>query len=144
MAAETTIRDVIHQVFATEFSDLEFVYRDDKLHESLGDDGRNYLGTSPLRRYPSPDNANARETEVLVQFYLAYSLKVDRQQAVDPSVIEGYVERFEAALKDPSRVASTAVWYFVVDLIEYPEDPTGNITRFEAQVRGIGENSAQI
>lgn len=144
MAPETEIRNVIKSVIQTEFSGLEFIYSDDKIHESLGSDGTARIATSPLRRYKSLDDANVREVEVLVQFYLPYNLKVDPEQAVDPSVIEGYAEQFEAAIKDPSRVSSDLVWYFVIDLLEYPEDPTGNMTRFEAQVRSVGTNTAML
>lgn len=138
----TQTRAALKTVIESEFSAENFTVLDDRLHESLGDKGVR-IGTSPVREYPSSNNMNVLNSEILVQFYGKWRKEIDPTQQVDPSIIEGYAERFRRAVNgaDPK---TEYVWFFNVLEISYPNDPTGNKTRFEARVLATGENSAII
>lgn len=127
-----------------EFAAEGFPVKDDKLHRSLGAKGT-VLGVYANRATASPRNRMVNEMEVVVQFYGKYDLKVDPEQTVSPSKIEGFADRFRNALRtrqpDPN---TSAVWYFTLERIEYPDDPTGNKTRFEATLVARGNNGALL
>ena len=39
-------------------------------------------------------------------------------------------------------MGTTTLWYMTVTSVDYPKDPTGNKSRFEATVRAYGQNTA--
>jgi len=143
IAPETTARKALITALETEFAADQFPVKDDKLHPSLGD-SRTMLGV-----YPERSTANARdkfvnEYEIVVQFFGKYTLEVDREQTVSPTVIETQAERFRQSIRSGADPRTGAVWYFDLLRIVYPDDPTGNKTRFEATVVARGNNSALI
>lgn len=129
-------------VFDTEFTAEGFTMEADRLHESLG----RYsvaVGVSPIEERAVSNNRLVSEHWIFVQFYGLWDDAVDPTTQVDPSVITGYAERFKSSLRvaqatDPH---TDMVWFFDVDRIQYPNDPTGNKTRFEATIRAFGNNS---
>lgn len=139
-APETITRAAIKGLLETTFPGVPI--RDDKLHGSLGAQGA-VIGTSPIRARPWNRDAAVQDTEVLVQFYNKYTLKVDPTQAVDPAIVEDLADKFRLALKGGYK-GSGAVWYFMLVDITYPDDPTGNKTRFEARVVAKGNNDSLI
>jgi hypothetical protein len=143
-APETEARNALIAMLAAEFAAEEFPIRDDKLHRSLGSKGT-ILGVYPERMVASPRDRYVSEMGLVVQFYSKYDLKVDPQQTVSPAKIEGFADRFRNALRtsnpDPN---SPGVWYFTLERIEYPDDPTGNKTRFEAHLTARGNNGALL
>lgn len=142
-APETTAREALIAVLATEFAAEQFPIKDDRLHESLGWDGT-VIGVSPERTLSNPGNRYVSDIELLVQFYGRYNKEVDPKQTVSPSVIEGFAERFRSSLRQGVDPNTGSVWYFTLDRIEYPRDPTGNKTRFEAYLVAKGNNSALV
>lgn len=139
-APETLARQALINVLATKFAPVEV--RSDRLHASLGDEFP-VIGVYPERTAPEPRNSYQNEFQLAVQYFNQYEKKVDRQQTVDPAVIEDLAEKFRATLKaaDPK---TGAVGYFELSRIEYPPDPTGNMTRFVAYVTAYGNNSALV
>lgn len=143
-APETTARQSLIAVLATEFAAEQFPIKDDRIHQSLGHSGT-VIGVSPERTISAPDNRYVNQIEILVQFYGKYNKEVDPKQTVSPSTVEGFAERFRSALRTGGVDPNTGlVWYFVLDRIEYPPDPTGNKTRFEAFLVARGNNSALV
>lgn len=126
-----------------EFDPDGFEISSDKLHKSLGRDGITRIGVSPVEETPLHSNRLVTGYIVLVQFYGAWPDKIDPQTAVDPSIVETYAERFKRSLKgnDPN---TPSAWYFLLTGLTYPDDPTGNISRFEAKVTVMGTNSALV
>lgn len=135
--AATALKAIIDDEFSTE----SYTAIHDRLHESLGT-RRTEIGISPLRWTPMPRNRNVRDTYIFVQFYDRWDKEIDPAQTVNPTRITGYAARFEEAVQrqqatDPG---TGDVWYFDVDEVTFPEDPTGNKTRFEAVIHARGNN----
>lgn len=139
----TSARSAIAAALTTEFAAEGFTPVNDRLHESMGGDGRTRIGTSPIRSRPMPSNKLVQVSEVLVQFYGKWKKEIDPETRVDPAAIENYVERFLRRMRTSDPGTGT-VWYFDVAEVTYPNDPTGNKTRFEARVNAYGNNPAHI
>lgn len=142
-SAETAARAVIKAALETEFAAEGFPVYDDHLHESLGWDGKTRIGTSPIDSAPLASNEQVLVIRVKVQFYGKWNKEVDPDQRVDPGRIEEYAERFRRRMQTSDPHTDTN-WYIRVRRVAYPKDPTGNMTRFEAEVAVIGNNSALI
>lgn len=142
-APETTARNALITALKTEFAADQFPVKDDKLHGSLGD-SRTTIGVYPERSTATANNKYVTQYELVVQFYGKYTLEVDREQTVSPSVIETQAERFRQSIRSGVDPKTGAIWYFDLVRIVYPDDPTGNKTRFEAFIVARGDNSALI
>lgn len=140
-APETEARLQLIDLINAEFTPEGYSAIGDRLHESLGDKGTR-IGVSPQRARPTRDE-NVLGTELLVQFYGKWDKDINPEQVVNPTKVETYAERFRRALRtsDPK---TGRVWFFRLTSMDYPEDPTGNKSRFEATVVAVGENSALI
>lgn len=145
MDSYAAVSTALKSVIAAEFSAESITARDDKLHESLGLEGIE-VGVSPIRQIPKPGNATAMETYVLVQFYMMWEKIVDPSTQVDPTVVTAMADRFRRKVESVQATApgTNDMWYFEVTTTEYPDDPTGNKTRFEATVKATGDNTALI
>lgn len=141
-APETTARLKLKQLLDAEFAPEGFATDNDRLHGSIGWKGTR-IATSPVRSSPKANDFNVMRMELLVQFYGKWSKEVNPEQKVDPEVIEVFAERFRRALRtgDPN---TSSVWFFRLLSISYPPDPTGNLTRFEAQVEAVANNPALL
>lgn len=131
--------------FNQEFQPEGFVMIPDKLHESRGK-RRVDVSVSPLRDTLMPNNNVVQHTNIFVQFYNIWDERIDPDTQVNPYTITGYAERFRQCVQR-SQVqyeGSAEVWYFDVESIEYPDDPTSNKTRFEATIRAYGNNAGLI
>lgn len=139
----SVLAGALEQVILNEFEDdsPKITVVHDRIHESLGYNGRGYVGISPVR-----ENSERITTNItaLVQFYDAYSLEIDPEQHVDPRNISNKAERFRRAVQKARIIADELVWYMDVTYIEYPNDATGNKSRFEATVITQGENTGLI
>lgn len=139
----TTARAKLVDILSTEFAADNFQVLGDRLHKSLGIDGKTRIGVSPLDENPVSNNRLITPYRVFVQFYGAWKDVIDPTQIVDPTPLEDYAERFKQALigNDPD---TNSTWFFRLDRLTYPEDPTGNMTRFEADVSCFGENTSLL
>ena len=132
--AATALKTIID----AEFTDRSAAATHDKLHESLGY-RRLEIGLSPIRRVLQPGNEIVAQQFILVQWYDLWDKEIDNEQTVNPFNIAEMAYRFETALESQSATASNQVWFFKVPTIEFPDDPTGNKTRFEATVVAYGD-----
>lgn len=144
-SAYETLATALKAIIDTEFVQEGFVAVHDRIHESVGSE-RTSIGISPERWIPTPQNRNVKLTYVLVQFYNRYQLDIDPEQVVDPLVITNYAERLERAIQtqQASTPGTGEMWYFDVDSVDFPQDPTGNKSRFHMVVLGRGDNAALI
>ena len=139
----TTIRGIIKDVLETEFAGDGLIVLDDRLHPSLGSDGA-IAGVSPLNETEVDLQASTLVTRVRVQVYGFWDKQVDNAQTVDPSAIEAWAHRFRVALRAQAQGTTGDFWFLRLVAVDYPPDPTGNITRFEAEVHGWGANSGLV
>lgn len=130
-------------IIDVEFADELIVATHDKLHESMGLEGIE-VGISPTDQVPLSSNANVLDTGLFVQFYGLWEKMVDPTQQVDPRLVTGWADRFRRRVESTQAGAagSSEVWYYEVLRVEYPDDPTGNKSRFNAYVRARGDNTA--
>jgi hypothetical protein len=132
----TALKTVIDIEFALE----GIVAIHDNLHEAIGR-RRIAVGIAPEEDIVNGGNALVQETWVQVKFYDLWDPKVDPEQSVNPLKITAYAERLRDALRTASVTASGQMWFFDVRRVRYPDDPTGNKTRFVASIRAYGNNS---
>lgn len=142
MAPETEARNQLMSLLNAEFAPEALTAEDDKLHASLGWEGPR-IGVYPDQSETMMSNNFVRDTTIVVQFYAQYDKQIDPEQSVSPSLIEGYADRFRNKLRGGD-VNTAANWYFKLSRILFPDDPTGNKTRFEAWVVARGNNGSQI
>lgn len=144
-SAYETLATALKAIIDAEFAAEQFVAVHDRLHESLGAT-RTEIGISPENWRPMPNQRSIKLTYVLVQFYNRYDLDIDPTQKVDPLVIAGYAERLESAIQttQASTPGTGEMWYFDVESVDFPQDPTGNKSRFHMVVLGRGDNAALI
>lgn len=143
MAPETEARNLLITLLKETYAAEQFPVRSDKLHRSLGDGGT-VIGVYTNSTAHARD-ALVGEINITVQFYGHYKLEVNREQTVDPAVIEAYAERLRATIRANKSLPHTpGVWYMNVERTLYPEDPTGNQTRYEMTIRAYGNNTALL
>ena len=131
--------------FDLEFAPEGFVMIYDKLHESLGRE-RVEVGVAPTEDVVSERNGVVQETWLEIRFYGLWKQEISPTTQVDPTQITEYAERLRDALRrtratDPG---TDQVWYFDVRRTIYPDDPTGNKTRFHMLVRALGNNAGLV
>lgn len=120
----------------------DWTIRQGRLHDSLGDVG-NVAGVSPEEDAVG-GNAYVLKPLVLVQVFLKWEKVVDNQRVVDPTPIENLADAFREECRTRQGVNTDEVWFLEVERLWYPNDPTGQKTRFHANIRGHGDNNAVI
>lgn len=140
-----TIAAGIKDAFEAEFAPEQLTMRYDNLHGANGQK-RVEVGIAPAEDVPNARNMVALESYVEVKFYDIYKDSRSPDTQVDPRKITEYAERFRRCLQNAGvrDVATSDVWYFDVMRIRYPNDPTGNKTRFVATIRAFGNNSGLV
>jgi hypothetical protein len=140
--AYSTVANIIESVVLTEFADeFNLIVAHDRIHESVGIDGMVRVGISPEEEMES--GYESRMT-ILIQFYGTWVEDVDPLQVVDPRVITNKAERLKTALQNERTVGTPEAWFFDVTNIRFPNDPTGNKSRFEMGVSVRGNNTGLI
>lgn len=140
-----TVAIAIQQIIAIEFATEGFTAILDNLHESLGRE-RVDIGIAPIEDYPQGTNELLQETFVEVRFYDLWTQEISPDTVVNPARITGFAERLKKALRraDAMDPGTDQVWYFSVRRTQYPNDPTGNKTRFHMTIRAFGNNAGLI
>lgn len=141
----TALRERLVAALNVEFAADSIVFGNDKLNASLGQNGP--IGAV----YPGEDAERVGQIAVItvtayVQLFLQWKAVVDPKQVVDPSAIEILAERVRRACQadDIAGPNDAHLWYYRVSRIEYPPDPTGNISRLVATVTADAQNPALI
>lgn len=141
-----TAAEQLAAIIDAEYAPEGFVVEHDNIHESLGSDGRTRLGLAPMYDIPQARDLNVQETWIEFRFYGGFDKKVDPNQSVDPRIVTTFAERFRRAIKAsyvPSN-GTPGMWFYTIERIEYPNDATGNKTRFVARVCAYGQNSGLV
>lgn len=145
MPAPETI--VLERVAAA--ADAALVPRDlpecafDKLLRAAGKDGAR-VAVYQEEAAPNARNRLVLEVPVVLQVYLAFEAEPDENLVVDPRVIAEHAQAFREALRGPAGQATDpSPWFLKLQAVRYPDDPTGNKSRFEALIVGVGENEIE-
>lgn len=139
--AATAIKVVIDTEFEPEGITAIF----DNLHDAQG----RYavaVGIAPEEDATMNGNALVNETILEVKFYDLWTDEIDPETVVNPVKITTYAERFRRALRSAKATdpATQQVWYFDVRRTRYPNDPTGNKSRFVSTIRALGNNAVLV
>lgn len=142
MSPFETVATAVKAVFEAEFAAEGFIMIPDKLHEALGR-YRVAVGIAPEEEGPNMRVRIMQETFIEVRFYDLWTDEIDPETQVNPFKITGYAERFRNALREAQAQdpGTGQVWYFDVDRVTYPDDPTGNKSRFHMRIRAFGNNA---
>lgn len=138
------ISALLKAVIDTEFAPEGIAARHDNVHESLG---HKYpvVGIAPVRDTPMLNNMATLETWVEVRFFDKYNREINPEQAVDPRTITNTAERLRRAIQGTNHLPGTSrSWFMNVVDISYPDDPTGNKSRFVMTIRAFGQNPAIV
>jgi hypothetical protein len=140
-----TIASALQQIIAVEFEDEGFTAIRDNLHESLGRT-RTDIGIAPTEDYPREDIEVTQETYVEIRFYDLWTQEITPETVVDPARITGFAERLKKAIfaSQATDPGTDEVWYFSVKRCTFPNDPTGNKTRFHMTIRAYGNNAGLV
>lgn len=139
--AATALKQIIDTEFAAE--GIHAIH--DNIHESLGQD-RAVVGIAPTREARLPNNNVVNALYIEVRYYDLWDKEVDPEQVVNPFRITARANRLKRALQQSqaSFVGSPEVWYFDWLDTEFPDDPTGNKTRFHMHLRVYGDNTGLV
>ena len=140
-AAITELRTALISIVEDEFSDVDWVggVRPGKLYRALGEKGP-YCGVSPVDANPTDRDYAVQRPTVLVQMWNRFDKRIELENIVDPSVVEAWAERFQAAIRDDYPV-SEKNWFLRVTEVNYPDDPLGQKSRVTLTVVSDGPNA---
>jgi hypothetical protein len=143
-APETAARGRLIALLTKEFEPEGLTIKSDRLHESLGREGA-LGGVFPAATAEARGQAIVLESVVHVQLFRKWSAEVDPKQAVDPAAIEEWAERLRRAVRVDNKTPGNAhLWYYVVQKIDYPPDPSGNISRLQATLLARSQNPGVV
>ena len=140
MSAYAQAADALKLLIDTEYAPESYTAIHDNLHPAVGREGTR-IGIAPEVQEGHAGNMVQQDIAITVKFYRRWDDQVDENKKVDPRVITGFADRFINALRDNNRVGTDSLWYFNLVRIRYPNDPTGNKTRFEADLVAYGTNA---
>jgi hypothetical protein len=141
----TVVATALKSIIDTEFAAEGITAIHDQLHEALGLN-RVTVGIAPTSKYRGPNNNVVNLIAVEIRFYDLWDKEVDPEQTVNPMKITAYANRLERALQQSQAnyPGSPEVWYFDWVRTDFPNDPTGNKTRFHMQVQAHGDNTSLV
>lgn len=115
----------------------------DKVHEALGYNGP-VIGIAPIREPMNARNKMVRESWIEIRFIGNWNKDVDPAQTVDPRVVADQADLLMRTIQNSHVSVTGDMWYFNVELVDYPDDPTGNKSRFYMTVRAWGNNTSLV
>jgi hypothetical protein len=139
------VATALKTIIDTEFAPEGFTAIHDNLHESLGRE-RVAIGIAPVEDEVTDRNNVVQETLLEVKFYLVWKPEISPETQVNPFQIAEYAQRFRDACRQARNATpgTDMMWFYDVQRVQYPNDPTGNKTRFVATVRALGNNAGLV
>jgi hypothetical protein len=81
---------------------------------------------------------------VLVQVFGLWEKEVDNEKVIDPAPVEALARAFAREIQARQTGALPELWYIELERVGFPNDPTGQKTRFDAIVMGRAENPGVV
>lgn len=138
-AVANDLKTLLDTVFAPE--GIEAIH--DNLHAALGE-ASPVLGIAPMRDTPKPGQEVTEEHWVEVKFFDRWKKEITPATVIDPRIIAAKADRFKNAVRENNNPGTGQVWFYKITNVDYPNDPTGNKSRFIATVLAYGNNVALI
>lgn len=142
-SAYEAVATALKTIIDAEFTPEGVVAIHDNLHPALGQT-KVWCGISPSYEAINARINVAQETWLEVKFYNMWKQEISPDTVVDPRIITALAERFRNAVRSQRVAGDGQVWYFDVTRVDYPNDPTGNKSRFVATVRAWGNNTGLV
>lgn len=143
MSAYSQAAEALATIINAEFLPEGWAAIHDNLHPAVGDKGTR-IGIAPEEQAAHAGNVNQQDIAITVKFYKRWDAQVDQNKRVDPRPIAALAERFQNAVRLAAGPNTSSVWYFNVMRVRFPNDPTGNKTRFEADIVAYGSNPSFV
>ena len=140
-SAYTIAANALFAICEATYPDIPVVH--DKVHEAVGYRGPR-IGISPVRQPMNARNKLVQETWIEIRYMGRWEKEITPDQQVDPRFIAEEAEKLLTAIRLTDVTASGEMWFFNVEQVEYPDDPTGNKTRFYMTLRAWGNNSSLV
>jgi hypothetical protein len=144
-APETAARRRLIALLEAEFDADGVEVRSDRLLDAQAQD-RAMAGV-----YPGSAGENGRDglvldTTIYVQIFRQWDNNLDPEQIVDPTAIEEWAERLRRAVRADIDVnpGDEHLWFFRITKVDYPPDPSGNISRLLATIVTFAQNPALV
>ena len=141
------VATVLKTLIDTEFAPENIVAVFDNIHGSLGTKGI-CVGIAPTEDLVHQNDRLVQETWIEIKFYDLWKKEIDPKTIVNPTRITAFAERLRVALREAGNgitdPGTGQVWFFQLMKITYPNDPTGNRSRFVATIRAWGNNSQLV
>lgn len=147
VAPETALRQALIDELTTEFAAEGFEFKDDKLHGAIKlEPGQAVGGVYPERAAARPNQTIVQETYVIVQLFGYWKREISPETVASPTQVEEWAERIRRRthLAQANTPGQANRWFYEVQEVRYPPDPTGNITRLSATVRAFSDNTAVV
>lgn len=150
-APETSVSErvatIANAVFAAEITAGDITATE---HDKFGRSAGMELAAGKARMAVSANEAREdfrRVIELVVpvtfQFHMAYDAEPDETLVRDPRAIQALAARFRTGFNETSGPGADH-WFIRCKAVTYPDDPTGNKTRFEAEIEGRCSNPAAL
>ena len=135
--------NALFDIITDEFAPEGFRVLHDNLHPAVGAEGTR-IGIAPEAEVPVTTNLIVNDIRIVVKFHGRFNGEVDPNMRVDPRKVTNYAERFRRAIQRANSLGTQGVWFWNLVSVQYPDDPTGNKTRFWATIVAKGQNSALV
>lgn len=148
MAPETMLRNMLLNLMEEEFAPEGVSVRDDKLLEATGEQEA-VAGVYPDYSEPWTNDRQVQRTVVVVQMHNRFDPAwIDApDERISPATIESWADRLRRKIKSIDGIPSGANpdgWFFLVERTLFPDDPTGNKTRFNMVITGFSANASLV
>lgn len=145
---ENDFCDFIQDTIASVYSAESYTAGTDKFGRSKGmneDHDAAFISVTADWARERPGKAYILDVSLTVQFYLGFDAQPDENITRDATVIQAFAGRLRDAFGGQGASVQVGdAWYLRLTGIDYPPDPTGNKTRFEATFVGEATNSAAL
>jgi len=125
-------------------AEFGYTVENDKLTRSAGNKGQIRVACYPEEEVQNFGRAIELTVRVRLQLYLAYNDSPNEETAVDPGIIEAIGDRLRNAFKGDVGGTTQDLWFLHLTRIEYPDDPTGNKSRLEAEIQSRAANQSAL
>ena len=144
MSAYSQAAEALKAIIDAEYAPEAYTAIHDNLHPAVGREGTR-IGIAPEAQEAQSGNMYQQNIVITVKFYRRWDDAVDETKKVDPRPITEFAERFQNAVRATrGQIGTDSSWYFNVVRIRYPNDPTGNKSRFEADLVAYGSNPTLV
>lgn len=142
-AIETVAVDRVIAVVNAAYTAEGWTAQPDKLLQAAGRDGTTRLAVYQEDTSAVPNRRELLGVRLVFQLYMGFNPEPDEHLQIDPRIVGELAARFRDEYVPTQPAGDDDLYYFRVDRISYPDDPTGNKTRAEVFITAFGPNKGE-